>query len=136
MPWLSGHQPSERFIRTTPRALGFALASGHSSFYLKGGGEAADDKAAASPVLIPVCLHSQQQIPVCLRIENAVGLLPICQGCIFCHCRYHGFGLKFGDARKPMCIHFKLNICFFSPLPSRLLLFLMSDMHLLREKVL
>lgn len=107
------------------------MASGHSSFYLKGEGEAAGYKAASILVLICMCLDSQQQIPV-----KAVGIPPVWQGCTFCHCQYHRFGLKLADARKPMCIHFNLNVCFFSPLPSRLLLFLMSDMHLLREKVL
>lgn len=54
IPWLSGHHPSERFIRPL-RALGFSMASGHSSFYVKGGGEAAGYKAASTPVLIPAC---------------------------------------------------------------------------------
>lgn len=115
MPWLSGHQPSERFIRPL-RALGISIACGHSSFYLKGEGEAAVYKAASTPVLIPVCLQSQQQIRVPQNRKSCWNS-PMCQGCLFCQCQYHGSGLKFGDARKPMCIHFKLNVCFFSPFP-------------------
>jgi len=48
------------------------------------------------------------------------------------------WGVKFEDKRKSLCVFIcELNIFFFLfLLPSRLLLFLMSDMHLLREKVL
>lgn len=74
-------------------------------FVFKKRGETVDYKAASTPVFILVCLHSKQII-VWLRIGEAAAILLMCQGCPFCCFQYHGSGVKFGDARKPMCIHF------------------------------
>lgn len=122
MPCLSGCQPSKSFVSPLS-ALGFPLqcvfiASDHSwcllccffcfvllFVFFKRRGETVDYKAASTPVLILVCLHSKQ-IVVWLRIGEAAVILLMCQGCPFCCFQYHGSGVKFGDARKPMCIHF------------------------------
>lgn len=47
-----------------------------------------------------------QQNLVWLRIREAAVILPVCQGWLSCCFQYLESGVKFGDARKPMCIHF------------------------------
>lgn len=102
---------------------------------LKQWGEIADDKAASALVsilVLPTKSGVAQNKGSCCDSPSVPGLAVLLLSVPWI------WGKVWRCKKAYVYSFFKLNVFFFFPLPlpSRLLLFLMSDMHLLREKVL